>query len=84
MKKKLFLILSIIVLSGANLLAQNDGFFTSSYTEFRETDNDWGFEMPALPGQHGVNYDFAAEAPLGSGVLLLAAFAMLRLKRNDK
>ena len=55
MKKKLFLILSIIVLSGANLLAQNDGFFTSSYTEFRETDNDWGIEMPALPGQHAAS-----------------------------
>ena len=84
MKKKLFLMLSIIVLSCANMFAQKDGFFTSTYTEFRETENDWGIDMPALPGQHGTNFDFAAEAPLGSGVLLLAAFAMLRLKRNDK
>ena len=84
MKKKLFLMLSIIVLSCANMLAQKDGFFTSTYTEFRETDNDWGFVMPALPGQHGADYDFAAEAPLGSGLLLLSAFAILRLKTKDK
>lgn len=84
MKKKLFLILSIIVLSGANLLAQNDGFFTSTYTEFRETENDWGIDMPALPGQHGTNFDSSAEAPLGSGLLLLSAFAILRLKAKDE
>ena len=67
-----------------NINAQSDGFFTSSYTEFRATENDWGIDMPALPGQHGVNYDFAAEAPLGSGLLLLSAFAILRLRAKDE
>lgn len=84
MKKKLFLILSIIILGCNNIIAQSDGFFTSSYTEFRATENDWEIDMPALPGQHGVNYDFAAEAPLGSGLLLLSAFAILRLKAKDE
>ena len=59
---------------GLNLSAQNDGFFSGNYTEYRE--DVWAQNMPVLPGQHGTQYDFAAEAPLGSGLLLLGGLAL--------
>ena len=64
-----------------NINAQSDGFFSYSNVDTRET--SWGTGMPALPASHGLDDD-QSSVPLGSGALLLAAFAMLRLKRNDK
>ena len=64
-----------------NINAQSDGFFSYSNVDTRET--SWGIDMPALPASHGLADD-QSSVPLGNGALLLAAFAMLRLKRNDK
>ncbi len=61
-----------------------DGFFKSTYTEYREDVDEWG-AMPMLPGQHGYSYDYAASAPLGSGLVLLATFGVgyLALRKKD-
>ena len=76
MKKRLMIISSIIILGCSNLFAQNDGFFSNgNYSEYREENNEWG-TMPLLPTSHGSQYDFAAEAPLGSGIVLLAAMGL--------
>ena len=82
--KKYIITLAIALGFGMNVNAQigeynkvqTDGFFTSgNYTELRE--DVWAQDMPLLPGQHGTNYDFAAEpAPLGSGLLLLAGMGL--------
>ena len=65
-----------------NINAQSDGFFAYSNVDTRET--SWGTGMPALPASHGLADDQSSAVPLGNGALLLAAFAILRLKRNDK
>ena len=69
---------------GINVNAQNDGFFSSgNYSEYRSNQEIWGQDIPVLPGQHGVNYDFAAEqASLGSGLLLLGGLAIFYAKRK--
>lgn len=77
--KKLIMIIIFAVGLGMNLRAQNDGFFShEKYSEYRGDEQDiWGQDIPVLPGQHGVNYDFAAEsAPVGSGLLLLGGLAL--------
>ena len=73
MKKKILAIAMFVAL-GLSANAQSDGFFSSSYSEYRE--DSWAQNMPILPGQHGTEYDFAAEAPLGSGLLLLGGMAL--------
>ena len=73
MKKKILAIAMFVAL-GLSANAQSDGFFSNSYSEYRE--DSWAQNMPVLPGQHGTQYDFAAEAPLGSGLLLLGGMAL--------
>ena len=73
MKKKILAIAMFVAL-GLSASAQSDGFFSSSYSEYRE--ESWAQNMPILPGQHGMEYDFTAEAPLGSGLLLLGGMAL--------
>ena len=62
-----------------------DGFFESSYTEYREEDDEWGV-MPLLPRTHGYHYDYdAEEVPIGSGWLLLAGMGIgyaIRKRKN--
>lgn len=88
MKKKLMIISNIIILGCSTLFAQNDGFFTSSYSEFRENENDWELDMPLLPGSHGYIDDYSCveqEAPLGSGLLILGALALGYVRsKSDK
>ena len=75
--KKIIITILFALIFGLNLSAQNDGFFSNgNYTEYRDNSDVWGQNMPVLPGQHGVNYDFAAEAPIGSGLLLLGGLAL--------
>lgn len=75
--KKIITTIIFAIAFGMNVNAQNDGFFSSgNYTEYRDNTEVWGQELPILPGQHGVDYDFAAEAPLGSGLLLLGGLAL--------
>lgn len=65
-----------MILGTANLNAQNDGFFTSSYSDYRE--DEWSSTMPSLPGYHGGLNDYQAvpETPIGSGLLILGALAL--------
>lgn len=76
--KKLIITITLALGLGMGLNAQNDGFFTSTYGEYRESENDWGLDMPLLPGSHGYldDYSCAEQAPLGSGIILLAGMAL--------
>lgn len=56
-----------------NLCAQTDGFFSSMYSEYRETENEWEATMPKLPRSHGYDGDYSCEeVPMGNGLILLA------------
>ena len=82
MKKKI-LAIALFVALGLSANAQSDGFFSSGrYSEYRE--DSWAENMPILPVQHGSTYDFAAEAPLGSGLLLLGGMALAYGMRKKK
>ena len=74
--KKIILAIALFVAVGLSANAQSDGFFStgSNFKEYR--DDVWAQDMPVWPGQRGVDYDFAAEAPLGSGLLLLGGLAL--------
>ena len=50
-----------------------DGFFTTNYQEYRETDQ-WINGLPVLPSSHGLDYDVAA--PIGSGLLLMLGMGL--------
>ncbi len=82
--KKIILVIAMFAALGMSAKAQSDGFFSGSgYTEYRE--DIWAENMPVLPGQHGSNYDFAAEpAPVGSGLLLLAGMGLLYASNKRK
>lgn len=83
--KKIILVIALFVALGLSANAQSDGFFStgSNYKEYRE--DVWAQNMPVLPGQHGSNYDFAAEpAPVGSGLLLLAGMGLLYASNKRK
>lgn len=83
MKKKLFLAIIILMLGCCASFAQNDAFFASSYSEYREVDNEWG-NMPVLPSEHGGILDYTA-VPTGSGLLLLAGMGLAYgLKKRKK
>lgn len=83
MKKKLFLAAIAMMLGCSISFAQNDAFFTSSYSEYREVDNEWGV-MPILPSEHGGLMDYTA-VPAGSGLLILAGMGLAYgLKKRNK
>ena len=75
MKKKLMIISSIIILGCSTLFAQSDGFFT--YSDCGETNRStsWSVEV-TLPTSHGLTDHQSSEAPLSSGLLLLAGLAL--------
>lgn len=84
MKKKLFLILSIMVFSCVNVLSQNDGFFTYRNVEDRESSSAWINNAPDFPTGHGYNDD-QSSLPLGNGVLLLGGLALAYgIRRKSK
>lgn len=87
MKKKILIGVIAVVLGSGSLNAQSDGFFASSYSDYRNIENDWGLNMPLLPGSHGYIDDYSCveqEAPLGNGLLILGVLALgyrkLRIK----
>ncbi|MBQ4548474.1 MAG: hypothetical protein IJA42_04720 [Bacteroidales bacterium] len=87
MKKKILIGVIAVVLGSGSLNAQSDGFFASSYSEYRDIENDWSLNMPLLPGSHGYIDDYSCveqEAPLGNGLLILGVLALgyrkLRIK----
>lgn len=83
MKKKLFLATIVLMLGCSVSFAQNDAFFTQTYSEYREESNgEWGI-MPVLPSQHGGAIDYTA-VPVGSGLLLLAGLGLAYGMRKSK
>lgn len=74
--KKYIITLIIALGFGLNLSAQkSDGFFSNgNYSEYRE--DSWVADMPLLPTSHGYGYDYDANAPLGTGLLLLGGMAI--------
>ena len=81
--KKLIISIIFALGFGMSLNAQNDGFFTASYDEYRE--DNWSSQMPSLPGFHGGldDYNSTPDAPLGSGLFILSALACLWMKSNE-
>ncbi|MBR5202992.1 MAG: hypothetical protein IKW45_06975 [Clostridia bacterium] len=70
---KKLIILSVFALGfGMSLNAQSDGFFTFNNVEESRTESQWG-AMPAITTHgSGTNMD----APVGSGLLLLAGMGL--------
>lgn len=79
--KKILMTISMAVVLGLNVNAQSDGFFTTSFGEYRSEQQT----SPALP-LAGTNVDHSA-VPVGSGLLLLAgmgiAYTVAR-RKSDK
>ena len=86
--KKIFLVLTILLMAVSYSSAQSysflgengnensatDGFFSKTYSEYREENVEWG-TMPLLPRTHGYAYDYDADAeqvPVGSGIVILS------------
>ena len=84
--KKIILAIALFVALGLSANAQSDGFFSSSYTydENRNAPDADGwdlFNMPSIIG-HGYEYDQNAEAPVGSGLLILAGLGVAYAMRK--
>ena len=79
------IILAIALFAAVNAHAQRDGFFTyNSYEEQnrQEVIGNGEWVLPTMIG-HGYTTDMDAnEAPLGSGLLLLAGMAVLYASRK--
>ncbi|MBQ4547717.1 MAG: hypothetical protein IJA42_00785 [Bacteroidales bacterium] len=76
--KKFLVTLSIVMALGFSANAQSDGFFSySTGEENREGET----VFPALPGR-GLEGDQDADAPLGSGLLILAGLGVAYAARR--
>ena len=81
---KKLIILSVFALGfGMSLNAQSDSFFRYNNVEEQRTEDDGWRTMPTLIG-HGYTTDIDANAPLGSGLLLLGGMAVLYASRKRK
>ena len=70
---KKLIILSVFALGfGMSLNAQSDGFFTFNNVEESRTATEWG----AMPSMIGHNSNTNMDAPVGSGLLLLAGMGL--------
>ena len=79
--KKIILAIALFAAVSAN--AQSDSFFRYNNVEEQRTNSgngEWG-NMPTLVG-HGYTTDMDANAPLGSGLLLLGGMAVLYARRK--
>lgn len=80
--KKILLAAALVITMGFCASAQNDSFFT----DWDEIGNglDRDFDIPTLPGSHGLTND--QYAPVGSGLLILTALGAgyaLKKKREE-
>lgn len=87
--KKLSLVLAIVLGMGTMAFAQETGFET--YEEagffgkgFRLFEKNEDESLLGLPAEHGSEQDANAEAPLGSGILLLAGMGAAYLLKNKE
>ena len=72
--KKIFITIAILMTMAFSANAQSDAFFNWNDADnetYRYNDNGVTFNLPA---SHGVDYD--SNAPLGSGLLILAALSV--------
>ena len=79
--KKIILAIALFTAVSAN--AQSDSFFRYNNVEEQRTEDDGWRTMPTLIG-HGYTSDIDANAPLGSGLLLLGGMAVLYASRKRK
>ena len=77
------IILAIALFATVSVNAQNDSFFKYNNVEEQRTEDDGWRTMPTLIG-HGYTSDIDANAPLGSGLLLLGGMAVLYASRKRK
>ena len=75
------IILAIALFATVSVNAQNDSFFKYNNVEEQRTEDDGWRTMPTLIG-HGYTTDMDANAPLGSGLLLLGGMAVLYARRK--
>lgn len=72
--KKIITTIAIILVLGSAVNAQSDGFFSQqSFVEYRTSNSNMYTELPRLP-EHGLTTN--QDAPLGSGLLLLAGLGL--------
>lgn len=81
--KRIVLSIALVLTLGLSVNAQSDGFFKSTYQDANEEARTGTVgATPGLPG-YGGNED--VDAPLGSGLLLLAGMgAAYALRRKNK
>ena len=68
---------------GISLNAQSDGFFSYRDNGVTNRSASWSVEA-ALPTSHGLTDHQSSEAPLGSGILLLAGLGLGYALRKRK
>lgn len=72
--KKIITAIAIILVLGSAVNAQSDGFFSQqSFIEYRSSSDNMYTELPRIP-DHGLTTN--QDAPLGSGLLLLAGMGL--------
>lgn len=81
--KRIVLSIALVLTLGLSVNAQSDGFFKSTYQDANEeARTGTGRALPGVPGFGG---DEDVDAPLGSGLLLLAGMgAAYALRRKNK
>lgn len=87
--KKLSLLLAIVLGMGTMAFAQEispetyeeAGLFGKGFSLFATNEDE---SLLGLPEGHGLDDDFDADAPLGSGILLLAGMGAAYLLKNKK
>lgn len=82
--KRIVLSVALVLTLGLSVNAQSDGFFKSTYQDANEEARTGTGTSRALPGVPGFG-DEDVDAPLGSGLLLLAGMgAAYALRRKNK
>ena len=80
--KKYIMTIIFAIGFGMSLNAQSDGFFSyNTIDSNRGGSSEWG-AIPTLPSTHGLDFDQNANAPVGSGLLLLGGMAVLYARRK--
>ena len=87
--KKLSLLLAIVLGMGTMAFAQEispetyeeAGLFGKGFSLFATNEDE---SLLGLPEGHGLDDDFDADTPLGSGILLLAGMGAAYLLKNKK
>ena len=71
--KKVILTIAIVLGIGFGAVAQSDAFFTQSFSEYRDAEASISSVTPRIPAH---NLTTNQDAPLGTGLLLLAGMGL--------